>query len=342
MTLLKAESWIGVGATQTNRKWSQVGANPTVQTGRWGSGSRAMQTGNTGWGYAVANLTTTIQGAAFKNTGGFNTLCLFWGWDSATAQWCLINNTSGNLVAKRGGNTGTTLGTSSLAMLTNQSYYIECKVTVHDSTGVFVVKVNGDTWLNLTSQDTQNTANTFVNQIGFGADPATQTGMQQHVEDMYICDTAGSSPTNDFLGDVRVQGLLPDANGNTSNLVGQDANSTDNYLNVDEDAPGADDDTTYNESSTVNDKDTYNYPALTPTTGTVYGVQISPLARKTDAGVRSIASIARLSGTEVDSSNKALSATYIYLPDVRETKPGGGAWSISDVNSAEFGVKVTA
>jgi hypothetical protein len=66
-----------------------------------------------------------------------------------------------------------------------------------------------------------------------------------------------------------------------------------------------------------------------------------PYAAKTNAGVRSIASVARLSGTEVDSSDKALSVSYAYLPDIRETKPGGGAWSISDVNSAEFGVKVT-
>jgi len=301
-----------------------------------------MRTGNTGWGYPVANLATTIMGAGFTNRGGLSALCLFWGFDSSTAQWAIMSNTTGNIVARRGGTAGTIIGTSSQAMLVNQSYYIEVKATVHDSAGVIVVRVNGDTWLNLTSQDTQITSNAFVTNIGFGADPASATGMVQDVEDMYIVDTAGGSPTNDFLGDVRVQGILPDANGTTSNLVGQDANSTDNYLNVDEDAPGADDDTTYNESSTVNDKDTYNYPSLTPTTGTVYGVQITPLARKTDAGARSIVSVARLSGTETDSSNKALSATYVYLPDVRETKPGGGAWSISDVNSAEFGVKVTA
>jgi len=33
-----------------------------------------------------------------------------------------------------------------------------------------------------------------------------------------------------------------------------------------------------------------------------------------------------------------------YRPIFRhvfETKPGGGVWSISDVNGAEFGVKVT-
>jgi hypothetical protein len=158
--------------------------------------------------------------------------------------------------------------------------------------------------------------------------------------DTYIADIAGSAPTNDFLGDSRTDAILPNANGTTSQLVGQDTNSTDNYLNVDDDPP--DDDTTFNESSTVGQKDTYNYPSITPTAGTVYAVQISPLVRKTDAGVRSIATVARLSSTEVDGPNQALSTTYLNLADIRETKPGGGVWTIADVNSAEFGVKVTA
>jgi hypothetical protein len=257
-------------------------------------------------------------------------------------QWTITVDTSGHIVAKRAGPNGTTLGTSTNAMSVSQWYYIEAKVKTDNTTGTVDVKVNGVTWLTLSSQDTQVTANAYVNLVGFGADPVSATGMQQDIMDMVVLDTAGSAPTNDFLGDVRVEGILPSGNGNTSQLVGQDANSTDNYLNVDEDAPGADDDTTYNESSTVGDKDTYNYPSLTPTTGTVFGVQISPHAKKTDAGTRSIVSVARLSGTETDGSTQTLNSSYAYLPDVRETKPGGGVWSISDVNSAEFGVKVSA
>jgi hypothetical protein len=44
----------------------------------------------------------------------------------------------------------------------------------------------------------------------------------------------------------------------------------------------------------------------------------------------------------VDSAVKTLTTDYIYLPDIRETKPGGGAWTITDVNNAEFGIKINA
>jgi len=109
---------------------------------------------------------------------------------------------------------------------------------------------------------------------------------------------------------------------------------------VDETTPN--DDTDYVESGTAGDKDTYTYTNLTPTAGTVYGVQILPYVRKTDAGARSIKSIARHSGTEVDGPEQVLGTSFVYARDIREAKPGGGAWSISDVNGAEFGVKVFA
>jgi hypothetical protein len=144
----------------------------------------------------------------------------------------------------------------------------------------------------------------------------------------------------DFLGDVRVQALLPTGNGNSSQLVGSDGNSTDNYLLVDEVPPN--EDTDYVESATVNDKDTYVFGNLTPTTGTVFGVQIVAEARKTDAGVRSFKSVARLSATEADGPDTTLSTTYAFYMDKRDTKPGGGSWTITNVNDAEFGVKVTA
>jgi hypothetical protein len=123
-------------------------------------------------------------------------------------------------------------------------------------------------------------------------------------------------------------------------LAGSDGNSTNNYLLVDEATPN--DDTDYVSSATPGDKDTYAYSNMNATAGTVFGVQPVPAARKDDAGARSIVTIARLSGTEVDGPVKTMATTYAYYADMRETKPGGGSWSISDVNSAEFGVKINA
>lgn len=91
----------------------------------------------------------------------------------------------------------------------------------------------------------------------------------------------------------------------------------------------------------MGDKDTYTYEAM-PNSGTVHGVQIIPCAYKTDASARQIYTVARHSGSEVDSAAHTLTTSYAYYHDIRETKPGGGSWSVSDVNGAEFGVKIAA
>ncbi len=287
------------------------------------------------------SYSTIVVGFAVRSTGWDNNVQLLQLSESGTNHIQLRTTAAGRLQVCR---STTQIGSTGTATLTtNLFYYVELKVTIHDSTGSFEVRVNGTTDITGSSLDTRNGGTSGVIDtlvLGDNTGSAPNFSVNLDWDDLYVLDTSGSSPTNDFLGDVRIEALLPDNNGNSSQLVGSDGNSTNNYQLVDESAPNGD--TDYVESSTVGDKDTYSYGNLTSTTGTVYGVQILPYAKKTDAGVRSIKSVARLSGTETDSSDKTLSTSYGYLPDIRETKPGGGAWSISDVNSAEFGVKVSA
>lgn len=258
--------------------------------------------------------------------------------DGGAEQLTLRFNTSdAKLRVQRG---GTLLGSATLipGFAISKWFYVEFKATIHASTGIAVVRVDGNEIINLSGQNTKITANASADSIRLHTRDNQATAM--YLSDLYICDGTGSAPQNDFLGDVRVDAAYPDGNGNSSQLVGSDGNSTDNYLLVDEHP--ANDDTDYVESSTVSDKDTYTYGAVPGSSGTVYGLQTCTYAKKTDAGTRKIANVARLSGTEVDSADLTLSTTYSYLRDVKETKPGGGAWTISDINSAEFGVKVTA
>jgi hypothetical protein len=321
-----------------DKAWSAA-SNATIQAsqGRFSTAAlRTVQSGSIEWVFPAA-LTTVGVGFAFRfdtaPTGNAVFLAFF---DGAT-EHVRLELSPGRLI--RATRAGTLLGTGTFRLDVNQTYYIECKVTIDDSTGVVVVKVNEITDINLSSQDTRNAGNASVDRIR----PQTTSwvsGAASFFDDLVIWDTTGGAPTNDFLGDIRVEALFPNGNGNSSQWVGNDGNSTDNYLLVDETAPNSD--TDYVESSTVGNKDTYAYGNLTPTTGTVYGVQINPFAKKTDAGARSIVSVARHSGSETDGPVKTLNSTYGYLPDIRETKPGGGAWSISDINAAEFGIKVNA
>lgn len=343
MALLFIESFDHCNISTLGNEWGSTTLfiDPSTSYGRFGSkgclfgGGRPLNL----FSDKIGTQSTVIIGFAVYFTSYVAGMMNTYDATGADYQTSIYLNGDGALYAFRG-NAGspynTVLGSSAPSTIVlNRWYYLETKITISNTVGVVQIKLDGTTVLNLTSQDTQNTANANFNRLVLNA-----ANDYMFVDDFYILDTTGSAPTNDFLGDVRVECLYPNGNGNTSNLVGQDADSTNNYLNVDEIVPN--DDTDYNESSTVGDKDTYAFGNLTSTTGSVFGVQISPYSKKTDAGARSICSIARLSTTEVDSSNKTLSASYIYQPDLREAKPGGGAWTISDVNSAEFGIKVTA
>lgn len=317
---------------------SATNAVVSVGNGRFGTDSiRITQSGDL-W-LPVASVATLMVGYGYRcsslpGAGQEGLITSFL--DTGTGHVELYLTDTGLLRAKRA---GTTLATGTMPLLAATFYYIEMKAFINDSTGTFLVRLNGVNEINLSGVDTRNGVNASANQIRLSTInfPSGATG---DFDDFVVLDTAGSAPQNDVIGDVRVQARFPNGNGNSSQFDGSDGNQTDNYLLVDEADPN--DDTDYVESSDVGDKDTYLYEDLTPTTGTVYGVQCNPWARKTDAGVRTIVSVARFSGTEEDSANKTLASTYAYLRDIRQTKPGGGAWSISDFNSTEFGQKVIA
>lgn len=317
----------------------------TVSSGRFGAGFQGSDSNCEFWlAKSLDSQPTWIVGLAVRWGGFTSPAGLIALNDGGTAgggntQLSLYPNTSRGLDLYRGDGITFLGGTESGILVASTWYYIELKATI-DNAGTAAVRINGASALTF-SGDTQATGNASASAVLLGGD-RTQSGTTIF-DDVYMCDGTGGSPYNDFLGDIRVETLYPNGNGATSNFTGSDGNSTDNYLLVDE-AGGHDGDTTYVESGTINDKDTYAYTNLTNSTGTVYAVQPILEARKTDAGSRSVKSVARLGGgTEEDAASaSALATGYSLYSDIRTTKPGGGSWSISDVNGSEFGIKVTA
>lgn len=341
MTLLFCDSFDHY-TTLSDKGWSANSTSIASTNGRFGTSYLQIPSSQNSAQRALpGSYGTLIVGGAWKmdstsHTGGVGLIRLM---EGTTIHLTLDLTTTSRLRIGRDDLGSAPLATGTTVLSSGVYYYIELKATIHDTTGSYTLRINGVNELTATNIDTRNGLTGVIDLVKLGGTGSGFVGSTQYWDDFVILDTTGSAPTNDFLGDVRVQALLPNGNGNSSMLVGSDGNSTDNYLLVDETTPSSAD---YVESSTVNDKDTYAFGDLTPTSGTVYGVQVLPYAAKTDAGTRSIVSVARLSGgTEADSADKTLSTSYAYLPDIRETKPGGGAWSISDVNSAEFGVKVS-
>lgn len=345
MALRWVESWDHLATADLSAKYDGIAGSPAISsTNRTGGQSLVCTDNNTAQILTKVfdAQSTWIVGFAFRLviSGGNKQILQFA--SGATVQcglWYLTGSTA--VLAFYRGDGTTQLGTSGAnALSSNIWYYVEVKVTISTTVGTVDVKVDGASWISLTGQNTAAAGGTTADRVAFRAGGSSGTSTARFFDDTYVLDGTGSAPTNDFLGDCKVECIRPSGNGNSSQLVGSDGNSTDNYLLVDETTPNGD--TDYVESSTVGNKDTYVFGDLATTTGTVYGVQVNPYARKTDAGSRSIVSVARLSGTEADGAAKTLSTSYLFLPDVRETKPGGGSWTITDINNAEFGVKVNA
>lgn len=309
------------------KKWTSGSNNPAPTTvGR--NGTKGMRLNGFG-SILEKGIPNTAEGGiswAYKPSG-FNGNLLYVQ-NAIEPHLRFYTDSGGHIRVDRWNSTN--LGASSKSLSIGVYYDIEIHWLIHASAGKVDVWVDGDLWLSITGANTKGLNAAVVDFVRFFG-----VGATDDLDDVVIW--SGDTP----LGPNRVECLLPSGNGATSNLVGSDADSTDNYLHVDEATP--DDDSTYVESSTPGDKDTYACSNLSSATGAVLAVQISAYARKTDAGARSIVTIARSGGgTEEDSSPVGLPSTYGYLSDVRPTKPGGGAWAVADVNAAEFGVKVDA
>lgn len=245
-----------------------------------------------------------------------------------------LTKTGSNQLQLQNGN-GTTIATGTTIIAEDTWYYLELQVTIGNS-AAYEFRINEVSEFSGTG-DTQNGGSAVANRIEFQSN--ANNGFQ--LDDLYALDGTGGAPYDDFLGDVRVETLFPSGNGNSSQFDGSDGNTTDNYLLVDEQTD-QDDDTTYVQSPDVGDKDTYAYGNLVTVTGDVLAVQLAPVGRKTSAGGRSFNHVARLSATEEDGAAVALQDSFLVHRDIRTTKPGGGAWSVSDVNSAEFGYKIAS
>lgn len=342
MTLRFIDSFDHYATADITQKWTSTaggGSGPAISSGNGRRSTNCMRIPSTS-GEASKTIdaqATWIVGHSFKFSAldGSNDRAFLSFLDSGTIQVDVRMRPDGTIRVTRN---GTTLATSSNALSLSTTYYIEAKVVINDTTGTMEVRVNGSStgWINITGQDTKNTANASANVIKLSGIASGNTDF----DDLYICDGSGSV-NNDFRGDVRVDCYLPDGNGNSSQLVGSDGNSTDNYQLVDESSQNGD--TDYVQSSTVNNKDTYTFADMSHTPSSIFGTQLNMISKKDDSGTRSICSVCRSAGTDYDGDTQALGTSYSDYRNIRETDPAtSAAWTRTNLNSAEFGVKVAA
>jgi hypothetical protein len=252
--------------------------------------------------------------------------------NNTTSHEILQLTSSGTLNLQRAG--GVNVGPT-ISINLNTWYYMEIKALLSDTVGTLEWRIDGSTIYSGTGLDTKGGGTkTVFDSVFFFSNHVSQAMI---IDDFYLCNGAGST-NNNFLGAIAVETIYPDNNGNSSQFVGSDANSVDNYLLVDEAAPNTSD---YVESATVGEKDTYSFANLTRTNGNVLAVQPTLYAQKSDAGARTARLVTRSSGTEATSDVKNLGIGWGAHMYPYDQDPNGNInWTISSANAAEFGFQV--
>jgi hypothetical protein len=177
--------------------------------------------------------------------------------------------------------------------------------------------------------DTQQQTTTGIDYIWlYGAG-----GTANYIDDIYISDASGS-----FLGPCSVTTLFPTGSGTTSQFVGSDSNSVNNYQLIDDTTHDVAD---YVQSNVVGDIDLYTYPALAYNPDVIHAVDIVTYNVKTDVGRKTLVPVSRISGENYTGEEKEvetpLNICDMFLP-LADVSP----WTQALVNASEFGIKLNS
>jgi len=317
----------GFDANDAPVKWGGGVVSISNATTRFGTGLAFAS--NTGGVTPLKSFTASAQvfvGAAIYPTAQRAVWTLYA--DAATvAHLTLIYLSTGAFELRRGTSAGTIIATSAIVLQVNTWGYVEMSAIVSDTVGAVTVRLNGTAVITLTGADTKN-AGTSTNL------DAISLVQFMNYDDLYVCDGTGSV-NNGFLGDVRVQTLMPTGAGASTQLTPSVGSNWDNV----NDAPYVS--TTYNSSSTAGQRDTYTMGDLIAGTGTVFAMQDTILSLKSDAGAASIKAAVKSGGTVYYDSTISLGTSLGAYPAVRETDPAtAAAWTVANVNALEFGAEI--
>ena len=337
-------------------KWNNSQSNPIIDSSQFRNSGQALRTGgaNTiGVSKAIGQTRNVCLGFGFRaqaitsastlasQGGGLMGLTTALTMNTNSGQVGLGWLNDGKLRAVRGHfaastfNSPTELGVASTVLSAATWYYIELRVFIDDTAGQFELRINGVSEINLSGIDTQMSTDNFVSSLLLmGGDGSTN----RWYDDLYVrTSSASTAEAGGFLGDIKVKPFYPNADGTYSQMT-PSTGTTHNTL-VDEALAGT---TDYVSSSTAGHKDSYGFQDLSET-GSIKAVQLNVYATKDDAGFRAIDLFTKSGATEDFDSAQTLSTTGTYKYKVWENDPNtGSSWSQSNLNSAEFGVRISS
>jgi hypothetical protein len=224
---------------------------------------------------------------------------------------------------------------------TGPQFYLELKVTLHDTTGSYAIHVNGEALVSQTSFDTKSESTTGASSFRFRGFANTVAGFAKY-SDIYVCDDTGGV-NNDFLGPIRVLSLHPNADGDDEDWTL--SSGSDSYALVNETEP-VDGDSDYIEDTTTSNRTLFTYDDVPAGMGdSIIGVQIATNPRITDATPYDLINVIKSGGTLYPESAVTVDDESFngmgHVMQLLENDPDtGSAWTASGLNNAQFGVEV--
>lgn len=236
------------------------------------------------------------------------------------------------------------LGTSIPGVVTAATWhYLEWNIKRGTVNGRSTVKIDDVQVLDFAG-DTHDSTNAVYLALAAASfsDSSFDSPTGTRIDDVYIVDPDGTGTWNGFMGNTFVPLLAPNANGSNSDWLGSDGNSTDNYQLVDE--TSSINDLDYVEASADGDIDTYEHATyVVPAGYGIASVQVTARAAYL-AGAKKLKVAARLEDGTYESKDTTFDLTATMNPRWNnfEEKPGGGGWTQTDLDDAEFGVEQAA
>ena len=271
--------------------------------------------------------TTIVIGFAAKPGSGVSY------YNEALIRLMSGTNYAGQLVLTSDGHLNYYRGASSLLGTTSETLpmgtwtYVELKVYIDNSLGTVDIHFNGQSVLALSNVDTLFST-TGISEVQFH--PIKYFSL----DDIYIYDDIGGAPS--MQGPIVIEQLLP--TGDDTHNWTPSTGST-GYEVVDN--PEIED-TTYISDSTVNTVELWSYENLSEIDGTILAAQQHTRAGTDDVGLRTVEILCESGGT-TDSVSVGLTTdgSFDVSEVIYENDPNtSSAWTISNLNAANFGVKV--
>lgn len=242
-------------------------------------------------------------------------------------------DSTGILYAYRADATPVLIGSSLTPVITANTFqHIEMRARASQTEGQVEVRVNGIPVINVSGVDTipSNVLAEFSSVI------FSQTGSSNYsyIDDVYAWDDTGDT-CNDFLGDLRVLTLYPDADTTVADWTptGQPTGAQC----IDEASPNDDTDyiaCTYGGEPVVSE---FGLQGAPNTVGAIRAVQVVTRARKTDAGSAGMAMDLVSGAAATAATEQQLTDIYTYRQEVYPLDPATGTpWTRSSLANAKL------